>query len=544
MKHAALFLFVCLAGMAQQPGEKCSIEGTVVNGLSGEAVKKAQVTVHRVGDANNFTTLVATTDGGGHFLVDGLDAGKYTVTAAKPGFVSQGFGARGPARPNTPITLGAGGKRNDLNIRMMPHGIVMGRILDEDGDPLANANVQLQQVIYVRGRKRLNPVNGGGANTNDLGEYRIFGLGPGKYYLVATYQGPEPMASANRVAVNEEEYPPIYYPNALTPESAAPLEVTPGAQLRGIDLTMTKVRAARIRGRIVDANNKPLPNAGVSLIKRDGGAFNPMNRKLPRRLPDGSFEFRNVEPGSYTLAADYLEDEMHMTGRLAVNVGSTNVDGVVLTVGMAPDLTGHVLIEGKSEIAPGSVSVFLEPKGGGVAGGAGGLTNPDGTFRLQYVMPEAYLVNVLGLRENLYLKTVKFGEADVTENGLDFSQGVTPGELTVVLKAAGGQVEGVVQDDKQQNAAGATVVLVPEGSKRSHSWLYRTATTDKNGHYTLRGVAPGEYKLFAWEQVEPDAYQDPDFLKPFESRGETVSVDENSHENKQLTIIPADESKP
>ncbi len=169
--------------------------------------------------------------------------------------------------------------------------------------------------------------------------------------------------------------------------------------------------------------------------------------------------------------------------------------------------------------------------------------NADGTFRLPYVTPEAYDVNIYGLKGSVYLKSIRFGDGDVTDQGLDFTQGVTPGELTLRLSAAGGTVEGNVQDDNQQAVPDATVVLIPESSKRSLNRLYHRAQTDSSGRYSITGIAPGEYTLFAWEQMEENLYEDPGFLKRFESRGETVSIAENSCESKQLKLIPAEETK-
>jgi uncharacterized surface anchored protein len=130
------------------------------------------------------------------------------------------------------------------------------------------------------------------------------------------------------------------------------------------------------------------------------------------------------------------------------------------------------------------------------------------------------------------------GDTDVTETDLDFTQGVPAAQFVILLSAAGGQVEGVVQDDNQKPVVGAEVVLVPEPSKRSVFRLFRTSTSDENGHYSINGIAPGEYKLFAWADIEDGAYQDPDVLKLHESRGEAVTVKENSSETEALIVIP------
>jgi hypothetical protein len=107
----------------------------------------------------------------------------------------------------------------------------------------------------------------------------------------------------------------------------------------------------------------------------------------------------------------------------------------------------------------------------------------------------------------------------------------------VVLSPAGGDVEGVVLKENQQPAAGATVALAPDAPRRDQVHLFRSATADRYGRYVLRGVPPGEYRLFAWEDVEAGAWLDPDFLGEYEKRGETVSVDERGRYTVQLKAV-------
>jgi hypothetical protein len=109
----------------------------------------------------------------------------------------------------------------------------------------------------------------------------------------------------------------------------------------------------------------------------------------------------------------------------------------------------------------------------------------------------------------------------------------------LVLSSAGGQIDGVVVSD-QQGFDGALVVLVPEPRHRGQARLYHTTTTDQYGHFTLRAIAPGDYRLFAWEDIEAGAYQDADFLRPYEERGETLRVVEAGRHSTRLKLISAD----
>lgn len=123
------------------------------------------------------------------------------------------------------------------------------------------------------------------------------------------------------------------------------------------------------------------------------------------------------------------------------------------------------------------------------------------------------------------------------------SQGVA-GTLEITINGNGGQIEGSAADAKQKPASGAVVVLVPEGPRRERLMLFKTAMTDTMGHFSIKGIAPGEYKLFAWEQVEDGAYQDAEFLKPYENQGQAVTIREGSRENAQLKVISISDAPP
>jgi hypothetical protein len=531
------------APAAVKPEDKCSLEGAVLNSATGEPLKKVQIMLRKQGEMGS-SGAGATSDASGRFSIKDVDPGRYMLVASRNGFVQQAYGAKGANRGG-PITLEAGRNMKDLTFRLIPQGVITGRIADEDGDPLANVTVQIQRYTYFRGRRQLTPANSSG--TNDLGEYRLYDLAPGKYYVSASSRGMDAMAAqAGPQGAAEESYATAYYPNASNPEAAAPIQVTPGAQIRGIDITLVRTRAARVRGRVVSAiTNKPIRNGNLFLTPKDGSALGFMNRTFARNFDSkGNFEMHGVLPGSYLLVADLFEDGRRLSARVPVEVGSANVDGIVVSLGPIPDVTGKVTAEGNADTKGAALHVRLDPMSSVAMGGAaGGQVSNDSTFRFQNVSPDVYQVNVLGTPENFYLKSVRFGDADITDSGLDFMQGTQAGELSVLISPNGGQVEGSVENAKGDPAGAAIVVLIPDAPRRQLQRYYKTANADQNGHFTIKGIPPGEYKLFAWEQVEYGAYQDPDFLKPFESSGESVSISEKSHETKHLKAIPAESTQ-
>jgi hypothetical protein len=148
-----------------------------------------------------------------------------------------------------------------------------------------------------------------------------------------------------------------------------------------------------------------------------------------------------------------------------------------------------------------------------------------------------------GVPQGTWVKSVRAGDREVLDEGLDMSGGV-PGLVLITLGVGVGQITGMVQDGKQQPAAGSLVTLLPDPLKEERNDLYRMTTADQNGQFTMQGIPPGEYKLIAWEDIDPGSYMDPEFLKPHESRAQKVTVQANSPQQVSLTQIPAEALAP
>jgi protocatechuate 3,4-dioxygenase beta subunit len=549
MKIRLSIFFLAAALFAQQnstkPDDLCGIEGQVTNAATGAPVKKADLVLRRV-DLNPSTgaqqiNYSTTTDAGGKFAMQDLEPGKYRLSASANGFVQVSYGARGPNRPGTTVSLDAGQHLKDVNFKLTPHGVITGRIVDEDGDPVVRGSVQAQSYRRIDGRKQLVPA--GSAGTNDLGEYRIFGLAPGRYYVSATYnQGGNQPTLRERSAKPppEEGYAPTYYPSGIDIATAAAVEVTPGAEIRGMNIALSKTHTVRVRGHV---NNQVggKQNAMVTLTPRDeAGLYNMAGRH--NTDAQGDFEIRGVRPGPYSLMAQSSDGARSLSARQAIDVGNNNMDGIVLTLSPGVELPGQVKAEGPEGLSLASIYIALQihEAGARYVGAPDGHANDDGTFTLSQVALEQYDVRVMGLPDGYYVKSIRAGDRDVRDSGLDMTSGA-PGPLTVTICPGAGQIEGAVQNDKQAPAAGALVALIPDDAKRRERRdAYQTGTTDQYGKFTLKSIDPGDYKLYAWDDIESGAYMDPDFVKPFESQGVTMSIHENSRETAQLKLIPAE----
>jgi protocatechuate 3,4-dioxygenase beta subunit len=548
MRWMGALLWLPLALAAQtRPHDSCGISGQVSNAATGEPVRRALVSLRRLDMPPGTTTIqvthTAATDAAGQFAMEGIAPGKYRLVAERNGFLATQYGSRGPGKAGTLITLEAGQKSTGLALRLTPHGVITGRVLDEEGDPVPGASVQVSRQVYAQGRRQMSRTSD--ASTNDLGEYRVFGLVPGRYFVSA---GARPNAMLQQA---EEEYVTTWFPRTADAAAAAPVDVAPGAQLRNIDILLAKLHTVAVRGRVVGEAGAPAGGQGaqrtnfsVVLSARNaiGAGGNPS--RATAVTPEGSFDFHSVTPGSYFLSAQVNAQGKNFAARMAIEVGGANIEGITLPLLGGVPVSGRVRVEGETTQSIASVQVLLRPaETGGLVFGPIPIrqVKPDGSFQLDDVGADRYTVTINGLPESFYVKSVRSADLDVLAGGLEIAGGA-PAPLDVVLSPNAGQVAGTVLDPKtQKGAAAVMVVLVPqEKERRDREAFYQTAMTDGSGRFTLISVVPGEYRVYAWEEAEYGSWMDPDFMKPLESRGEAVSVSEGGRQAIQVNLISAD----
>jgi uncharacterized surface anchored protein len=294
----------------------------------------------------------------------------------------------------------------------------------------------------------------------------------------------------------------------------------------------------RVSGRVV--NTVGVPVSLIALTPRNGGMGPLVNRANPLDAT-GRFEIEGVAPGSYSLLAVANRGGKSYSASQPLEIGNQNIENVSLTIGPGLEIDGRVRVEGNSQSSLTRVRAALQSReSSGVIFGSipNSDVNEDGTFQLEQVNPGRYTVVFTGLPEGYYVKSIRWGDADVLGSGLDVTSGA-PGVLGVVLSPNAGQIAGVVRNPQTgQPAPGASVALIPqEQERRGQPSYYKTATADQSGCFTLKNLAPGQYKAYAWEDLEAGAQMDPDFLKPFESKGQSVAVAESSQAAVQLALI-------
>jgi protocatechuate 3,4-dioxygenase beta subunit len=513
--------------------EKSSVQGTVIDSKTGQALRGAEVVLGGTpgswpAETDRTEGSSTTSDSEGRFSFDSISPGRYGLRATKNGYLppfARGGGLRASAISLSP------GQHLDVTLRLTPSSVIAGRVTTESDEPLPNVSIEAMKFTYQGDRRQLTNVGNG--TTNDRGEYRIWGLSPGRYYVRATH----PRGTVNRSSA--QVYVPIFYPGVSDIGRTQPLEIHPGDELTGIDLAFTPLHSVRVSGHIVNANSGVVKEAQVTLVSSSSGA----SYSLSSASTDakGAFEIRGVPPGSYILIGEQFgtnENEKTMRGRTSVEVGDTNVADVEVIVGPGSPINGHVKLEGKTNPDLSKLTVSLDSQDDlasvGFAPDVGNVpVKADGSFTFRDVPEGSYRLKVTPLPDGYYLKPGGEGDADA-----DVKVGRNHGAaVELTLSSGAGRVTGTVSKSDQP-FPNAIVVLIPDAPRRGQPRFYRQAKTDANGKFTIASVTPGDYKLFAWEEVDRGAYLDPDFLQSYEDSGQSVKVEEGGSSNVQLELIP------
>jgi len=560
-----LFFALILAGGTGLSSEAAGadLQGVVVRAGGTEPVTKANITLQDISENSRTFTTVASD--AGKFIFRGVPAGKYELTVTRPGYVQS----------DQSLTLEDDPRPRSVIVALNPTGAISGRIFDEFGEPVIGAEVRAMKSFYQRGRRILVPMQS--AVTDDRGEYRLFWLSPGRYFVSAVGRMPDgftiatgilndargdfsnyqptlpafyysnPIALVPKTTTTSQEtelYIPVYFPGARDPHAASPIEVRSAATAAGIDITVQRVRKHRIHGTVIDAR----PGAALrdcqtwrvddppSYIEDDAPSFL-SNHPVPAPCrPAGEFEMRDVISGKYLLIAQSSE----MGGRVAVEVRDADLENVVIPVVPGFNIAGRLTIDGRREAKDqadlAKLRVWLRndiPWSGG-SGEAQQAPAANGSFTLKSVPVGDYRVEVDSLPDGFYIQSIRLGSEDLLNDGLHIDR-QPDGQIDILLGTTPGALNGTVRDEKREPIPNVHVVLVP--GRRNRIDLFKTARTGESGEFRFESVPPGDYKLFAWEGIEDGAWLDPDVIELYESRGTTVAVGPASDQTVTVGLI-------
>jgi hypothetical protein len=518
-------------GRGQQVTGTSSIRGLVTTADTNTPVRRAQV---RATSPDTRSARLGTTDADGRFELKDLPAGRWTIAAAKGGFVTLQFGQRHPFESVEPVEI-AEGQRFTANFALSRGSVITGRVADEFGDPITGARVQVMRSQMQQGRRRLVPVASNG-QTDDTGSFRIFGLAPGDYYVAASLQAAPLDSSDNAVT-----YAPTFFPGTGNIADAQRIALTLGTEQAGINFVLLPVRAVRVTGTVIDSNGAPV-QALLDLSPAGFGDEGGLPRGNPARvLSDGSFTILNVVPGDYVLNATGRPGSNNATpevASVAITVGNEDLAGVSVVTSKGGTIRGTITADNGAKVSTTNVIVGAQPVRqlpGAFA--PRGQVSATGTFEMSgLVGPQ--VIRVERLPEGWFVKSIRANGRDVTDTAIDF-RGSEQTVVQVVLTNRVSELSGAVKS-KGQPAANASVVLFPADPAQ---WVFparriRMTRVDQNGVYRVRALPPGEpYLALAIDYLDQGEFQDPEFLERMRPRAAAVTVNDGENRNLDLTLV-------
>jgi hypothetical protein len=476
------------------------LTGRVVSGETGAPLRKAIV---RLNAMNQPDVRSTTTDADGHFEFRDLPGGSYNLYVSRPGYVV------GPETSRLlTVKVGEADKVRQADIVMTRACAIAGRVLDEYGEPLDNVRVEVLQSRFVNGARTLNNVGGRGGATNDLGQFRAYGLPPGRYYVAASL----PLAVYSQEASDDRSgYARTYYPGTPNLADAQLVEVRAGQDALNIDLVLVAVRTARVSGVGVDALGHPIAGGSVNIGQVTPGmmGFSSTGTSLK---PDGSFTIPSLAPGDYFITVQTSSNggqQASEAGGARVTVAGSDITDLVIRTGRGATVSGQLMYEGATPPAARAARVVVgaatadpvgEPQ---IYRGQPESPQPvheDGTFSLSGLFGQR-LFRVSGLPQGWALKTVLMNGRDVTDTPMAFEGREQITGLQVVVTDRITRITGTVAGEGDQPVETATVMVFADDPARwAPGTRFQGNGAVRNGApFRIEGLPPGDYLAVAFD---------------------------------------------
>jgi protocatechuate 3,4-dioxygenase beta subunit len=517
-----------------KPGT-ATIRGRVLAADTGQPLRKAQV---RAVAGEMRENRLATTDADGKYEFKLLPAGRYNISASKGSYVGLQYGQQRPFEPGKPLEILDGQTVEKVDFALPRGGVITGRILDEFGEPLADAQVAAQRYQNVGGRRRLVPA-GRPAMTNDIGEFRLFAIPPGQYYLSATLRNFGMMGDTD----DRSGYAPTYFPGTANMAEAQKVTIGLGQTVSDINMALMPTRTARITGTAVDLQGRPF--VGVVMAMPRGDSMMMMFGPPGQIKPDGSFSINGLAPGTYMLQTQGGGPDGD-SASTEVTVSGDDVDGIRLVASKPSKAAGRIIVDAAAAQAlrPSALRVVVQPAVfdmpmmGGMPGPA--VVNDDLTFELK-TRPGRMKVALGGPAAGWTIRAVRYRGIDVTDSGIEFRANEDITDIDVELTNRVTDLSGLVTNGRGAAVKDYSVVVFAQDRDKwtANSRWMRTGRPDQDGRFKITGLPPGEYHIVAIDYVDPNEWTEPDYLERIRSKATSVTIGEGETKSVDLKITTA-----
>jgi protocatechuate 3,4-dioxygenase beta subunit len=500
---------------------------------NGRPVRRASVRMLAV--PPGFPRVVSA-DLDGRYEFTEVPAGDYRITAGKPGHLALEFGQQRAFEHGTLMTIRAGETLEKIDIMLPTSGAISGRVVDTNGDSVEGIDVRLMQLQFAANRRRVMAVAGVGRRlTNDRGEYRLYGVPPGQFMVMASVAADQ--LAAQTSVILPPGYAPTYAPRTPNPSDAKVVTVGLSEQVDDIDVTLARVATARIFGTVVDSLGKPLrARILMSRSQRSGAVTGEPSSTTS--TPDGRFEIRDVPSGEWVLQASTGGDvnqgqEGEFVSRF-VTVNGSDVTDERLQTSIGSRVEGRIVFEGRGAADPTGVTVTTLPSDfdrAPLTGPSGRATgHPDGTFVLNGLNGPRRL-RLLRAPPSWTLKAIRANGSDITDEPLPFGtkdESLTDVEIVLTNTVSG--IAGSVTDARGQAVTDYSVIVF---ATRADRWYqgsrFFTFTRPKaDGTFAITDLPPGDYCVAAVDRLQGTEglgeWQDPAFLESIAPRATRVTL--------------------
>jgi Carboxypeptidase regulatory-like domain len=410
----------------------------------------------------------------------------------------------------------------------LPHGSISGKVADSSGNPVGGVQVQVIRLI-AGAVPMIQPV--GWAVSTAKGEYRIADIAPGLYYLLATPPGDRPAGQA---------LAPAYFPDGPDLARAIRISAPPGVETTDLDLVLHPARFSNLRGRVVTESGDELDSPRLVLTPRIPGCTGAAElRPIPVDKESGVFIASGVPPGEYVLTATAREFDTVLEGRSTVEVADSDVNDIAVVLTRGVPLSGRIAVEGQHITDVGKLQITMSAMDAfAVVPALSSSVSHDALeFRFDRVTPGTWALEASGLPANAYIKSVSIGGRELPDPSLEISL-VPPGELQVTIGTDAGHLEGLIKGLPAMRQA--SVVMLPADQRPHGVGQVRTAVSDASGRFAIDGVAPGDYRLFAFEEADVRDLQDSAFLDHFGKSAVAIHIGPRATVSVEISAVAAD----
>jgi hypothetical protein len=524
------------------------IRGRVVAADTGLPLRRAQI---RVTATDQRINRSASTDAEGRYEIAELPQGRYSVFVSRNGYVALQFGQQRPFEPGRPLELGDGQLMDRLDFGLPRGGVIAGRITDELGEPMAGVRVQAMRYQYnPNGQRQLAPVNTGGPFylvTNDLGEFRVYGLMPGSYLLSATAAEPSGMifattsvTSSTAAASENNGHGITYYPGTINADEAQPITVGV-AEEASASFALVPARLTRVSGVVRTSQGSPSGGAFLNLRTDTGGGM--MFSRGLASGPDGAFTVVDVPPGQHWLDVRPATGDGE-SASVPITADGRDITDLIITTTPGATISGRVIFEGTSSGAR-PVRVMATPADPGVMMQGrmmdSGVLDASGAFELKGVFGRVLFRagNMVPGPTPWILKSVSLNGIDLTDTPLDVTKVGDATGLEIVMTDRQAAVSGTVKNARGEQVNDYTVAIFPERLAEGAvpARFTRVVRPDQQGRFETRGLPPGDYLAAAVESLEQGGQWDPAFRKQVEPAARRFRVTEGQTVPVELQLI-------